>query len=222
MHLKKKNDKDANTFCFSVRWSTSRRVFVLFSLGIAQYTCFLWVFILAAKRCGCFALEYQRRVWCPCTLGLVSRIPSPKTERPVSVLIGGGAVLFSWMFFFSYCHHPLVFCSLKIQFPLDHVISCYFFIFFRITLSASLILDWDIFQDEILDWYTIILYKHFLCAERCFQWDHFLLQNPYLFFSGMQNPYQVSGFHVFYISQMHVQLPQYNVRHRQHKACQNN
>jgi len=28
-------------------------------------------------------------------------------------------------------------------------------------LSASLILDWDIFQDEILDWYTIILYKHF-------------------------------------------------------------
>ena len=28
-------------------------------------------------------------------------------------------------------------------------------------MSANLILDWDIFQDEILDWYTIILYKHF-------------------------------------------------------------
>ena len=143
-------------------------------------------------------------------------------HRPVSVQIGGGAVLFSWMFFFSYCHHPLVFCSLKIQFPLDHVIACYFFIFFRITLSASLILDWDIFQDEILDWYTIILYKHFCVLKGASSGTSFSCKILIFFISGMQNPYQVSGFHVFYISQMHVQLPQYNVRHRQHKACQNN
>jgi len=28
---------------------------------------------------------------------------------------------------------------------------------------VSLILDWDIFQEEIFYWYTIILYEHFVC-----------------------------------------------------------